>query len=156
MKFAIATSAPPPCSLAYQIIAWVYAAVLVIMVVGQLFSFEKFIPLMYDYWLPGGNGTATLIASLVVVSEVFALPFLLRMPLSPLMRVVSMSCSLLAASIWVLLGVVAVAGNTAMENSGMLGVKVVVPSGMVQLGVAIMLGVLAAVSVRGLWPHHKE
>lgn len=156
MKFATAIPAPSPRSEMYKIVAWIYAGVLVLMAVGQLFSFEKFIPLLSDYWLPGGIGTATLIASLVVVSEVFALPFLLRMPVSVLMRSLSLACSLIAAGLWVFLGLVAVVGDTVMTNSGMLGLKVVIPPGSVQLIIAVALCVLAAVSARGLWPYGKK
>ena len=156
MKFATATPAPQPTSETYKKVAWAYAAVLVLMAVGQLFSFEKFIPLVHDYWLPGGNGTATLVASLIVTTEVFALPFLLSMPVSPLMRSVSLVCGLLAAALWVLLGLVAVVGDGAMVNSGMLGVKVAVPAGGAQLIAAIALAALATLSVRGLWPYGKK
>ena len=156
MKFASALSAPKPRSQTYKMIAWIYAGVLVIMAVGQLFSFEKFMPLLNDYWLPGGVGTATLTASLIVFSEVFALPFLLRMPLSVLMRSLGMVCSLMAAGLWTFLGILAVMSDTAMSNSGMLGMKIVIPSGAVQLVFALMLCGLAIAAVRGLWPYSKK
>lgn len=156
MKFAVAERANEPSSQTFKVIAWVYAALLVVMVVGQLFSFEKFIPLLGDYWLPGGDGTATLLASLIVFFEVFSLPFLLRMPLSPLMRWFSLACGLLVAGIWVMLGIVAVMSDSTMTNSGILGVKVAVPFGDVQLAWAIAMTALALASTYGLWPLRKH
>jgi hypothetical protein len=156
MKFARALPAPSPRSETAKKVAWIYAAVLVVMVVGQLFSFEKFIPLIAGYWLPGGNGATTLMAGLIVVSEVFALPFLLRMPLSPLMRWFSLGCGLVAAVLWVILGVIAVVSDNAMTNSGILGTKVTVPSGGAQLLWAVVLGVLAVWSAWGLWPADRK
>jgi len=156
MKFARALPAPSPKSETVKKVAWIYAALLVVMVVGQLFSFEKFIPLIADYWLPGGKGTTTLMAGLIVVSEVFALPFLLRMPLSPLMRWFSLGCGLLSAALWVILGLVAVVSGSGMTNSGILGVKVTVPSGGVQLLWAVALSILAVWSAWGLWPARRK
>lgn len=156
MKFAHATKAPTPRSETAKKVAWLYVAVLVIMVVGQLFSFEKFIPLMADYWLPGGHATATLIACVIVVGEVFALPFLLRMPLSLLMRWFSLGCGLLAAGIWVILGIVAIVGGGDVANSGVLGTKVTIPTGWAQLLWAFSLSILAVWSVWGLWPEPRK
>lgn len=156
MKFATAEPATTPRSPTAQRAAWAYTALLVVMVIGQLFGFEKFIPLIESYWLPGGHGTATLVACLIVITEIFALPFLLRMPLSPLMRWFSLACGVAAAALWVLLGLIAVLGTITMTNSGVLGVKVGVPSGGVQLLWALGMSALAAYSVWGLWPNRKK
>lgn len=156
MKFAVAVPAREPRTEVVKIVAWVYAAVLVVMAVGQLFSFEKFIPLIGGYWLPGGDTTATLLAGLIVIVEVFALPFLLRMPLSLLMRWLSLCCGVLAAALWLFLGVVAVTSADAMTNSGVLGMKIVIPYGWPQLiWAGLMLG-LAGWSAWGLWPLYKR
>lgn len=133
-------------------VALVYATILVMMVVGQLFSFEKFLPLMQDYWLPGGKGTATLVACVIVFCEVFALPFLLRMALSPLMRWFSLVCAIVVPTIWLALAIVVLTTENAIMNSGMLGTKVVVPAGIAQLLLSLVLVALAAYSAWGLWP----
>lgn len=129
---------------------------LVVMVVGQLFSFEKFIPLIESYMLPGGARTALLVAGLIVVSEVLALPFLLRMPVSLLMRWFSLVCGLLLAGIWLGLAIVTLVTTNNLDNSGMLGTKVVVAAGLPQLCLAIMLVVLALWSAVGLWPSTRH
>lgn len=155
MKKVVATNAEKPRSKLSGNIAWAYAAVLTVMVVAQLFSFEKFIPTIADYGLAGGHGTATLFASLIVISEVFALPFLLRMPLSPLMRWFSLLCGLFLAGLWVGLAIVG-ASVIGLDNSGMLGTKVPIAGGAPQIFVALTLGVLAIWSVSGLWPIRKK
>lgn len=139
-----------------KIAAWVYAGILVVMAVGQLYSFEKFIPLIEGYSLPGGAGTATLVACLLVTFAVFALPFLLRMPLSPLMRWVSLVSSIAVALLWALLGIIAILSSNSMANSGLLGVKVEVPFGAIQLLWSVALLLLAAWSAWGLWPSRTK
>lgn len=152
MKEISAVEALKPRSDTAKIAAWAYAAVLVVMAIGQLYAFEKFIPLVAEYGLPGGDTTATLVAALVVVTEVFALPFLLRMRVSPLMRWVSLACSVAVASIWVKLSLWAYCTMVVIANSGMLGTKVTVPMGIVSLGLSVGLLVLALYCVWGLWP----
>lgn len=155
MKLAKAQMAPEPRSETAKKIAWGYAVVVVVMVVLQLFSFEKFIPILGEYGLPGGERTATLLAALIVVSEVFALPSLLRMPLSVAMRWLSLGLAVLVPVVWTLLGIVAVmAGVTT--NSGLLGSKLAVPAGWPQLVLSLGLAVLAGLAVRGLVPTRKK
>ncbi len=144
-----AVAAPKPKSELYAKIAWIYAALLVVMVVAQLFSFEKFIPLIGDYWLPGGQGTTALVAGLIVTTEVFALPYLLRMPLSPLMRVCSIGCSFVVPLLWLWLSLHALLDSSVGTNGGILGVKVAIPL-ILQLAVSLALLVLASVSYYGL------
>lgn len=124
MTFAIATTAPKPKTKNSQIIALFLAGLLVVMAVGQLFSFEKFIPLIETYLLPGGYGMAVLVASLLVISEVFALPFLLRMKMSLLMRYVSMACGWIVAAVWLKLTLWANVIPTDVQNVGFFGPKV--------------------------------
>jgi len=156
MNKVVATPAPKPHSETAKRIAWIYAASLVVMAVAQLFAFEDFIPQIRNYFLPGGYGTANLVASLIVVTEIFALPFLLRMPLSPLMRWCSLVCAVVAAFLWVMLSVWAVATDAAITNSALLGTKVTVPTGFIALATSLTLFVLAAWSAWGLWPNARK
>ncbi len=151
MVLAKATVAATPRSKVAVQVAWLYAVVLVIMIVGQLFAFERFIPIIYDYWLPGGYGTAVLVACVTVVAEVFALPYLLRMPLSPLMRQCSMVCSVIVPLIWGGLVVYHFGYGGHLANAGMFGAKVTV-SPVLQLAAAGVLLVLSVVVIRGLRP----
>lgn len=155
MKLAIAEKASAPRFKAASTFAWVYAAVLVLMAVSQLFGFEDFIPLMSGYGEAGGYGTAVLISSLIVFTEVFALPFLLGMPLSPLMRWVSLTCSLLAPAIWVKLAILAMMTGL-VANSGLMGSALSIPTGVPALVVSLVVTALAIVSAWGMWPHRRK
>src|ERR1700757_4232033 len=148
--------APKPRSTTVRNIAWLYAGVLTVMAVGQLFSFEKFTPLIDSYWLPGGHGTGMLVACLIVITEVFALPFLLRMDLSPLMRWFSLVCSALVPLLWLSILLFEMSTHWILLNSGLFGTKVAIPSGMGAVTLVVILLGLAAVSVWGLWPLYKK
>jgi hypothetical protein len=156
MKTVVAEEATPPRSESVKITALVFAGILIVMVIGQLFSFEKFIPLIGDYMLPGGERTATIMASLIVISEVLALPFLLRMRLSRLMRWVSLSFSVVSVIIWLLLGLTVLVGNVDLSNSGLIGTKVAIPSGLTQALITSILTTLAVLSIWGLWPRNRK
>jgi hypothetical protein len=155
MKKVAAAPAPEPRAELARIAAWVYDAFLTIKAIGQLFAFEKFLPLMDSYWLPGGHGTGTLVAGLLAMAEVLAVPFLLRMPLSRLMRYFSMGCSVFVPVVWILLTSYALAKHYALSNGGMFGTAVKVPLGL-QLVVAIVLLVLALFVIYGLSPKQKR
>lgn len=154
MVFAQAVKAQKPKLQSAKVIAWTYAGVLTVMTLAQLFAFEKLVPLFQGMAFPGGEGTGSLIICLIVFYEVFSVPFLLRMPLSPLMRWVSMVLGLLVPLMW--LGVALWTMNdSAVTNAGILGTKVAVTPGL-QVVVALILLVLAALSARGLWPSLKK
>lgn len=155
MRKIIAKPADEPRSVVVRNTAWVYAGVLVVMAVAQLFAFEKFVPLMDDYLFPGGHGTATLVASSIVFIEVFALPFLLRMFVSDGMRWFSLVCSVLVPLIWLRLSLYSTFAQESLKNGGLLGTKVTVSSD-VQLLVASLLLVVSLYVVHGLWPVSKK
>lgn len=152
MKHIVAHDAPKPQSVVYIRLAWVYVFLLVVMVFGQLIAFEKFIPLIDEYKLLGGYGTATLVAGLIVMSEIFALPFLLRMRLSHLMRWTSLICSIFISVVWTVLSLHALI-LTPVANGGILGVYANVPVGM-QLVIALCLLVISTFIASGMKPRH--
>lgn len=150
MKKIRAHQASRPRSEIYVRIAWVYAFILVVMAFSQLIGFEKFIPLIDDYRLAGGYGTATLIAGLIVIVEIFSLPFLLRMRLSDLMRWFSFGCSVFVPLVWVILSLHSLV-ITPVKNGGILGVHVNVGI-MTQLFLALFLAVVSMNVVFGMIP----
>lgn len=80
------------------------AAVLVAMAVVHLYRIDTFIPIL-DEVLPGGSGLASVGALIIVLSEIFAVPFALRMRLSLLAQVVSGALIVLAPLLWVLVDI---------------------------------------------------
>lgn len=159
MTFAKAEKALEPRFHEAQIIAWIYATALVIMAVGQLFSFEDFIPYIRDLHLTGGEAVTVLFACLIVIAEVFALPFLLRMPLSSLMRWFGLGFSLFVPLAWLFVTILTYVTQPPEVASSMLGAitgtKIAVPN-IFQLILAGILLILAVVSAAGLWPAKKK
>ena len=152
MRKIIATTALKPRVASVRYVAWLYAAIIAVMAVGQLFAFEDFIPLIGSYALLGGQDVDTVVATLIVFVEVFSLPFLLGMTLSPLMRWFSLVCGLAVAGAWVKLSLLAVWTNTTLENSGLLGSKVDIPTGWSAVAISFGLLALSIVCIWGLWP----
>lgn len=155
MRKVVAKPATAPRSTLGRNVAWGYAGILVVMAVAQLFAFEAFIPLIDNYALAGGYGTATLVASIVVLTEIFAVPFLLRMHVSDAMRWFSLVCSVIAPLIWLKLALDSALRGESLINGGMLGEKVAVATG-AQLVVSAVLVVVALYVVRSLWPLAKK
>jgi hypothetical protein len=139
-----------------QKIAYMYAVILVVFVVAQLFTFDKFLPLLEDFALPGGAPIAHLFGGLLVASGVFALPFLLGFKLSPLMRVTSMFLGWLVPLMWFFLTLWLVLTTNSATNVGFLGTIVKLMPGWWAVFISIALGILAAWSSWGLWPINRK
>ena len=146
------TPAPTPKTPRIVPIATLYAAILTLMAVSQLFYFEEFISLIGSFWLPVDRAGVYVIASSIVIAEVFALPFLLRMYLSPLMRLVSMTFGWIVPAIWLILCVWIQLQTHALSNIGFLGEVVDIPPGWWSIVFSASLGVLAAWASWGMWP----
>lgn len=152
MKFAETTAPPKMKNKNVKIVSLVFAGLLIVMVVGQLYAFEEFVPLLVSFDLGGGQPRATLIASLLVTAEVFALPFLLRMYVSPLFRVMSMGMGWLAAAIWLFITVSVVSRVNAVQDAGFLGGAITVPFGWWSVLFAVVLAFFAGWVSWGMWP----
>lgn len=151
-----ATPAKAPRTRDSQTITYFYAAILVVFVLAQLFTFDNFLPLLAGFNLPGGDTTAYLLGGVIVASEVFALPFLLNMSLSPLMRVVSMGLGWLVPFIWFLLILWLNINIGSTSNVGFLGTIAHLSCGPWAILISLALGILAAWSSYGLWPGRRK
>lgn len=128
------------------------AGVFVLLAVAQLYSYEDFPDVLASLWLPGGRPLATVLAALLVVSEVLAVPFLLSMRLSPAMRVMSMVAGWLAIVAWLKIAISINLTTNATTNSGILGATIPVSPGWWMVGLFIALGALVAWVSWGMWP----
>ena len=154
--FVKPVAAPKPRTAESRKIATAYAVILVILAVAQLFTFDTFLDLLVTFEFAGGRQMAYFLASLLVVSEVFALPFLLRMAVSPLFRWVSMGFALLSPLIWVKITTWLVIMDVAVTNVGFLGTVVEVMPGWWAVFVSAALTILAAWTAWGLWPGKRR
>jgi hypothetical protein len=142
--FVQPTPAPVPKSDNVKKVSLLLAAIFLLMAVAQLFSFEKFIPLLTSFNLPGGEFTAYMLASVIVVGEVAALPFLLRMELSPLMRFASTISSWIVLILWFVVQAGLNVSHSKAVNNGLFGASVHLPIGWWAVLFILALGVLAA------------
>lgn len=155
MVFAKVTEAPKPRTKVSQYVARLFGILLLGMAVTQLFSFEKFIPIIETYQLPGGHATAVMIASIIVICEVFALPFILRMKISPLMRIASMICGVLVAGVWLGLIFWTVFADTTVQFTGFFGTRIVISLTGYSVIYPMLLLLLAGWSIWGLGPRRN-
>lgn len=100
------------------------ALILIAIALIQLFRIDTFLPIL-DEILPGGNVAAGFIAVFIILSEVFAIPFALRMKLSPLAHLKSGALVVLAPLWWVLIDIWSLG---LADNTGQLGQFVAVPA----------------------------
>lgn len=139
MKFHLAeASYAPPASKRILYARYGLAAVFVILIVAQLFAFEKMGTTMAGLLPSLSQAFAKLLAALVVVLEVAALPSLLVMALSPLARICSRVAGPLAMALWYVL-IYCGMMTARMPNSGLLGDDVSVPTNFLSLLVVMVL-----------------
>lgn len=150
------TPAPTPKTNDVKRIAIFYAILLVILVVAQLFSFDKFLQLLATFEFPLGDQFAYFMGALIVSVEVFALPFLLRMPLSPAFRWFSMICGWLAAAAWLKISLWLVFTDSTVTNVGFLGTVIDLMPGWWAIFIASALGILTIWASWGMWPAQRK
>lgn len=152
MSFLSRSTAPPrPKTRNTWLVSLLLAAFFVVMIVGQLFTFEDFPAVLDTMWIPLGEAWLPVVASMIVTFEVLALPFLLGLRLSVAMRVLSMVFGWLAILTWLVFSL----GNNLqgdIANSGFLGATVVLPAGWWTVLFCVALGILAAWAAWGMWP----
>jgi len=152
----VATPAPIPKTNDARRIAVFYAGILAIMATAQLYSFDQFLELVETFGFPGGVSGAYFLGAFLVTCEVLALPFLLRMPLSPAFRWVSMVLGWVAAAIWIKVTIWLVLQPALTTNVGFLGTVVDILPSWWAVYMSLVLGVLATWSAWGLWPGKRS
>lgn len=128
------------------------AAILTLMVVAQLFTFEDFADVLAGTWLPLSMASAQTIVAFVVTLEVLALPFLLHMRLSPLMRVLSMVSGWIVLVVWFGLSIWENILPSTISNAGFLGATATIPVGWWSVFFSLGLIILGAWVSWGMWP----
>jgi len=157
MSIFVKTSVPiKPITKSAPAVAILYAAIIVVFVVAQLFTFEKFIVIVENYALPGGVVLAHFLAAYLVTIEVFALPFLLRMRVSTALRVVSMICGWLVALLWLGISIWLVTSDSSVDNVGFLGDVVSLAPGWLSVFISLVLVGLGGWSSWGMWPFARK
>lgn len=133
------------------VVSVLYAGLLTIFVVAQLFTFEVFYELLISF-LPFATVVVSFVVPFLVACEVFTLPFLLRMTVSPAFRVVSMVCGWLAASLWLVITLSAHYTSSEVQNVGFLGGVIELPPGWWAILISLLMMAVSAWVSWGLWP----
>lgn len=152
--FVKSTEAKKPKIESSKWAALLLAAILIIMLVGQLFTYEKFPETIKDLGF-FSEGWSHVVAALIVIFELAALPFLLRMRLSPLARICSMFAGWLLLMFWLISAFFLNTTLNISDNSSVLGATVPVPVGAWMITFFMALGVLDGWASYGLWPLQK-
>ena len=150
--FPTVTTAPTPKTKDAKRIALFYAIIIVVFTVAQLFTYDEFPALIISFGLPGGEQFSIFLTALLVSVEVFALPFLLRMPLSKAFRYFSMGCGWLVALIWLFITTNLALQDGVVDNIGFLGTVVSIMPGWWAVFVSVGLAIVATWSSWGMWP----
>lgn len=130
-------------------VATVYAILLLVMALAQLFTISSFLQNLYGYgW---GYTASAWYAGILIVAELLAIPFLLRWRLSIGFRVFSMGLSWLVPLALVLLSVLALTRSDA-NSVAFLGGFVQLLPGWWAVCLSVALGIMAWWASWGLWP----
>lgn len=119
MRYTLPASQPAPKLRNKHgvLLGWIAAGIMIAFAVIHLFRIDTFVP-EFSKAL-GGNRTLTLwMASSVVIAEVFALPFLLRMRLSPLAQYISGAFGVAVPLVWLLVAVWTYGGTVSTAQLG--------------------------------------
>ena len=128
MKYSLPVAQDPPKvrTARAHMYGWVASVILIALALIHLFRIDTFVPELSLVF--NGNRDLTLwVASLIVIMEVFALPFLLRMRLSPLAQYVSGAFAVLVPLTW---SVIAIWTQNTGVSTAQLGEFVSLPSSM--------------------------
>ena len=133
-------------------IAVLYAGILTIMSVAQLFTFEEFIEQFFSLDLALPQFVEALFIPLLIVFQVTALPFLLRMNISPAFRWLSMAAGWIVPLGWLFIALSTANAYPLHETVGLLGAAVSLAPGWWAVAVSALFALMAAWASWGLWP----
>lgn len=147
--FVSPTSPPKVKTKNIQSVSILYALTLVLLALLQLFHFEEFPARLEAVGI--SPGLTPLLATFIVTAEVLALPFALRMYLSPAFRIVSMVAGWLVCI--KLLGVAVVENIVSLGGyDAVFGATLPLPVGGWTICAMLALCVLAGWTAWGMWP----
>jgi hypothetical protein len=138
MKIFVSATPAPRVDMQTVIDGYVCAGVFTLIALAQLFDYETLTATLET----NGIANPSIIAAFSVVGLVFALPFLLRMYLSPLMRSVSLIAGWMIILLWSGIALF----NTDVANTGLLGELIWLDSFMTLVLTGILLCLLTFVT----------
>jgi hypothetical protein len=155
MHLATAVKGKWPKDMSARAASLYLALFFVVAAVSQLFAFENYPDVIASYSLPGLWGFDLPIAATIVALEVAAVPFLLVMRLSYLMRIVSMVCGWVVLGFWLFIGLWQSYVSFYIPNAGLFGSEVKLPQGWWLVSFVVALIAIAAYVAMAMWPIHR-
>lgn len=156
MHFFVKATPAPQTQLRYVGFVGAYvAAFFATLAVSQLFAYETFPDVISSFGLPLNEIGVKFVAALIVILEVFSIPFLLRMKLSPLMRFVSLTCGWIVLAFWLVVGMWQNTIDFRIPNTGLFGSEIILPCGWWTISFVSVFIILMGYSTIGLWPHRR-
>lgn len=120
MSIFVKPTKPPEASRPYRLTSYGLGLLATGMAAAQMVSFEEFVAALGDYGLTGERGAVALAMTLISL-EVFSVPFLLRLSLSPLARLFSALFVVLLPCAWTVLAVSGLSSGASAPNAGYFG-----------------------------------
>ncbi len=119
MKISLPVAEPAPHTRHKfaPVLGMLAAAVLTTFALVHLFRIDTFLPLLDDA-LPGGLVVASMIGVLIVTAEVFAVPVMLRMRLSPLARLTGILLAVIVPLTWLLITIWTLGSDVSSAQFG--------------------------------------
>ena len=127
--------ASPDRAIKTRVAALIAAGILTVMLVCQLYGYENFASVLMVSLPVMDDAQIQIAAAAIVLVELVALPFLLGMYVSPLMRIVSMTCAVLTSLVWLFTALT----SSHASNTGLLSDTLTVPGGLLAFVVSIVI-----------------
>ena len=151
--FASPIKAPRPKTKNIIPISLFLAGFFALLAVMQLFQYEDFPTRLAEIGAP--LSFAPLLAAVIVIFEVLALPWALRLSLSPTFRILSMASGWLVAVALLLIAIVENFTASAKLDA-VFGATLPLPVGAWSICAALALCVLVGWTSWGLWPFRSK
>ena len=132
------------------------AGVLTFMAVSQLFQFDEFDTIISSNEPLAAIINSSIIVALVTSAEIFALPFLLRMRISPALRVFSMFLGWSVALFWLYRAVLLPVVTGDVIEVGLLGSILSDIPQLIYSIVATLIAIAVLIVTIGMWPIAKR
>lgn len=125
--------------------------VYLLLLLAQLFTYEKFADITFGFGIIGGEVTSRSLAVLLPLAALFALPYLMSMRVSAGIRSISRFSVALMPILWLFVGLwINLSPSASHENTGLLGATFVTLVGWWVVVVAALLLWAAIAVIRGL------
>lgn len=132
----------------------VLSCVYLLLFILQLFTYEKFYPIVSGFDLPGGAITAIILTGLLPLLELLALPFLLSMRVNKRIWTVARSATIGSPLLWLIIALWLGVEGSGSDKIGIFGATVTTYYGWWVILFFAMILVSAIIVVRELPRRH--